>query len=97
MNIYVGNLSYSVPKGDLRQAFEAFGDVETAKVLRVKDIYTGISKGFGCVEMPNETEARSAIDSLKAKDVKGRKLNVSGASQEFVTHFRKKHENIYKD
>ena len=86
MNIYVGNLSYSVTKGDLRQAFEAFGDVETAKVLKVKDIQTGVSKKFGCVEMPNETEARSAIDALKAKDVKKRKLNVSGSSQEFVTH-----------
>ena len=79
MNIYVGNLSYSVTEADLRQAFEAFGDVETAKVLRVKDTYTGRSKGFGFVEMPNEPEARSAIDGLKAKDLKGRKLNVSEA------------------
>jgi cold-inducible RNA-binding protein len=79
MNIYVGNLSYSVTEGDLRQAFEAFGDVEAAKVLRVKDTYTGRSKGFGFVEMPNEPQARSAIDGLKAKDLKGRKLNVSEA------------------
>ena len=87
MNIYVGNLSYSVTKGDLRQAFEVFGAVKIARVLRVKDIYTGRSNGFGCVEMPNETEGRSAIDGLKAKDFKGRKLNVSGSSQEFVHAF----------
>jgi RNA recognition motif-containing protein len=79
MNIYVGNLSYGVTEGDLRQAFEAFGDVEAAKVLRVKDTYTGRSKGFGFVEMPNEPEGRSAIDGQKTKDLKGRKLNVSEA------------------
>ena len=79
MNIYVGNLSYSVNEGDLRQAFEAFGAVETAKVLRVKDTHTGRSKGFGFVEMPNEPEARSAIDGLEAKALKGRKINVSEA------------------
>jgi RNA recognition motif-containing protein len=90
VNIYVGNLSYSITKDDLRQAFEAFGAVETARVLRVKDIYTGRSNGFGCVEMPNEPEARSAIDGLKAKDLKGRKLNVSGSSQELVGSFSEK-------
>jgi RNA recognition motif-containing protein len=77
MNIYVGNLSYTVTEDDLRQAFEAFGDVETAKVI--KDNYTGRSKGFGFVEMPNEAEARSAIDGLNDKDLKGRTLNVNKA------------------
>ena len=76
MNIYVGELSNSVTEGDLRQAFEAFGNVGTAKVLRVTDTCTGISKGFGFVEMPNEPEARSAIDGLKAKGLKGQKLNL---------------------
>ena len=90
MNIYVKNLSYSVTEGDLRRAFEAFGEVEAARVLRIKDIYTGRSNGFGCVEMPNETEGRSAIDGLKAKDFKGRKLNVSGSSKEFVGSFPEK-------
>jgi len=79
MNIYVGNLSYSVTEGDLRQAFEAFGVVEATKVLRVKDTYTGRSKGFGFVEMPNEPEAQSAIDGLEAKALKGQKINVSEA------------------
>ena len=79
MNIYVGNLSYSVTEGDLRQAFEVFGDVETVKVLRIIDTYTGRSKGFGFIEMLNEPEARSAIDGLKAKGLKGLKLNVSEA------------------
>ena len=87
MNIHVKNLSYSVTEGDLRRTFEAFGEVEAARVLRIKDIYTGRSNGFGCVKMPNEPEARSAIDGLKAKDLRGRKLNVSGSSQEFVHSF----------
>ena len=77
MNIYVGNLSYEVTEEDWKEAFEVFGEVETVKVLR--DNYTGRSKGFGFVEMSNEPEARSAIDGLKAKDLKGRKLNVSKA------------------
>ena len=77
MNIYIGNLSYSVTEDELRQAFEAFGNVETAKVIT--DNYTGRSKGFGFVEMPDESEARSAIDGLNGKDVKGRTLKVDEA------------------
>jgi RNA recognition motif-containing protein len=79
MNIYVGNLSHSVTEADLKQTFEAFGEVETAKIFRVKDTYTGRSNGFGLVEMPNEPQARSAIEGLKAKDLKGQKLNVNQA------------------
>jgi RNA recognition motif-containing protein len=70
MNIYVGNLSYEVAEEDLQKAFECFGQIESVKVI--KDNYSGRSKGFGFVEMPNEPEARSAIDGLKAKDLKGR-------------------------
>jgi len=79
MNIYVGNLSNGVTEDDLRFAFEAFGQVGTAKILRVKETCTGRSEGFGFVEMPNEPEARSAIEGLKTKDLKGLKLNVSEA------------------
>ena len=77
MNIYVGNLSYSVTEGDLRQAFEAFGEVETVNVL--KDYDTGRSKGFGFVEMSNNADAQSAISDLNDKELKGRLLKVNKA------------------
>jgi RNA recognition motif-containing protein len=77
MNIYVGSLSYEVTEEDLKEAFEVFGEVETVKVI--KDNYSGRSKGFGFVEMPSKAEARSAIDGLNAKELKGRTLNVSEA------------------
>jgi RNA recognition motif-containing protein len=77
MNIYVGNLSYEVTEEDLKTAFETFGAVDIVKV--VKDNYTGRSKGFGFVEMPDKTEAQSAIEGLNGKDLKGRNLNVNEA------------------
>jgi len=72
MNIYVGNLSYDVSEEKLRQAFEAFGQVSSATI--VKDKYSGQSKGFGFVEMPSAEEARSAINQLNGKELKGRIL-----------------------
>jgi RNA recognition motif-containing protein len=77
MNIYVGNLSYDLSEENLRQAFEAFGQVSSATI--VKDKYSGRSKGFGFVEMPSAEEARSAIDQLNGKELKGRTLNVNEA------------------
>ena len=77
MNIYVGNLSYEVTEEDLKKAFEAFGEVDTVKVI--KDNYTGRSKGFGFVEMSAKSEAQSAIEGLNGKDLKGRNLNVNEA------------------
>ena len=77
MNIYVGNLSYEVTEEDLKKAFEAFGEVDTFKII--KDNYTGRSKGFGFVEMAAKSEAQSAIEGLNGKDLKGRSLNVSEA------------------
>ena len=77
MNIYVGNLSYEVSEEDLQQAFEAFGQVESAKVI--KDMYTGRSRGFGFVEMSDKAEGQSAIDELNGADLKGRSLKVSEA------------------
>jgi RNA recognition motif-containing protein len=77
MNIYVGNLSHDVTDDDLRQAFEAFGQVESAKV--VKDRFSGESKGFGFVEMPSKNEAQAAIDALDSRDLKGRKVTVNEA------------------
>ncbi len=77
MNIYVGNLSYEVTEDDLRLAFESFGQVESANII--KDKYSGQSKGFGFVEMPSSEEARSAINGLNGKELKGRTLNVNEA------------------
>ena len=77
MNIYVGNLSYDVLEENLRQAFEAFGQVSSATI--VKDKYSGQSKGFGFVDMPSAEEARSAINQLNGKELKGRTLNVNEA------------------
>ncbi|MFB0532838.1 MAG: RNA recognition motif domain-containing protein, partial [Desulfatiglandales bacterium] len=77
MNAYIGNLSYEVTEEDLKKAFEGFGKVESAKVI--KDNYSGKSREFGCAEMPNSDEARSAIDSLDGKELKERTLKVNKA------------------
>jgi len=77
MDIYVGNLSYDVTDEDLKQAFEVFGNVASAKV--VKDAYSGRSRGFGFVEMSDDTEGQSAINDLNGKELKGRALKVSEA------------------
>jgi RNA recognition motif-containing protein len=77
MNIYVGNLSYEVTEEDLKEAFEAFGQVESVSII--KDKYSGQSKGFGFVEMPAKAEAQSAINDLNGKELKGRTLNVNEA------------------
>lgn len=79
MNIYVGSLSYEVTEEDLKEAFEAFGQVESAKII--KDRYSDRSKGFGFVEMPGKAEAQSAIDALNGQDLKGRMLKVNEARQ----------------
>ena len=77
MNIYVGNLAREVTEDDLRQAFEAFGQVESATVI--KDKYSGESRGFGFVEMPTKAEAEAAITDLNGNELKGRTLNVNQA------------------
>jgi len=77
MNIYVGNLAFAITEDELRQAFEAFGKVDTATII--KDKYSGQSKGFGFVEMPSGDEAQAAIEGLNGKDLKGRSLNVNEA------------------
>jgi RNA recognition motif-containing protein len=77
MNIYVGNLLREATEDDLRQAFEEFGQVTSAKII--KDKYTDDSRGFGFVEMPDQQEAKSAISGLDGKDLKGRTLKVNEA------------------
>jgi len=77
MNIYVGNLSRQVTEEDLREAFEAFGQVATVTII--KDKFSGESRGFGFVEMSTKDEAQSAITGLNGKELKGRTLNVNEA------------------
>jgi len=77
MNIYVGNLSREVTEEDLRQAFEALGQVTTVRVI--KDKFSGEPRGFGFVEMSAKAEARSAINDLNGKELKGRTLVVNEA------------------
>lgn len=77
MNIYVGNLARDVSEEDVKQAFEAFGQVESVSLI--KDKFTGVLRGFGFVEMPNKEEAQAAIAGLNGKDLKGRALNINEA------------------
>ncbi|HOS97963.1 MAG TPA: RNA-binding protein [Deltaproteobacteria bacterium] len=77
MNIFVGNLSRDVTNDDLTQAFQAFGEVASANVIR--DKFTGDSRGFGFVEMPSREAAEAAIAGMNGKDLKGRAVNVNEA------------------
>lgn len=77
MNIYIGNLSYEVSEEDLKQAFGAFGQVSSVAII--KDKFTGEPRGFGFVEMPNNTEAQAAISGMNSKELKGRALTVNEA------------------
>lgn len=77
MNIYVGNLSFDLTAEDLRQAFEAYGEVSSVNIIT--DKYSGQSRGFGFVEMPDKTEAQTAIENLNGKDLSGRQINVNEA------------------
>ncbi|MCJ7610967.1 MAG: RNA-binding protein [Candidatus Aminicenantes bacterium] len=77
MNIYVGNLAREAGESDLRDAFQAFGEVTSASII--KDKFTGDSRGFGFVEMPNKSEAEKAISSLNGKSIKGRTVTVNEA------------------
>jgi RNA recognition motif-containing protein len=77
MNIYVGNLSFSVTESDLREAFQAYGAVEKAAVIT--DKATGQSRGFGFVEMTNKEEGLKAISALNGRDLKGRAIKVNEA------------------
>jgi len=77
MNIYVGNLSFEISAENLRRAFEAFGHVISARI--VKDKYSGQPRGFGFVEMPDQARAQAAIDYLNGKELLGRQMNVNEA------------------
>lgn len=75
MNIYVGSLHFKMNEAELKQLFEEYGEVATAKIII--DKYSGKSKGFGFVEMPNEAEAKKAIEELNGAEIQGRKIIVN--------------------
>jgi len=77
MKIYVGNLSHDVTEDDLRQTFEAFGQVSTVNII--KDRFSGESRGFGFVEMPSKHEALTAVKEADGTDLKGRSIKVNEA------------------
>ncbi len=77
MNIYVANLNYKIQDDSLRELFEEFGEVSSAKVI--SDRETGQSRGFGFVEMPDESDALSAIEELDGAEVHGRAIKVNKA------------------
>ncbi len=77
MNIFVGNIAFTASEDDLRELFEQHGVVD--KVHLITDRYTGRSRGFGFVEMPNDEEAKAAIDSLNSAELHNRPLTVNEA------------------
>ncbi len=77
MKLFVGNLPFSASEEELKAAFTDFGAVDNVKIII--DKFSGRSRGFGFVEMPNDSEAKSAIDQLHDRDFKGRKLIVNEA------------------
>lgn len=77
MNIYVSNLSYNVTDGDLKELFEEYGEISSAKVIMDRE--TGRSRGFGFVEMPSDAEGQKAIDELNQVEFDGKVINVNVA------------------
>lgn len=77
MNIYVANIPYKSTDGELKELFEQFGEVSSAKIII--DKFTQRSRGFGFIEMPDETAARQAINDLNGADFMGKNLVVNEA------------------
>jgi RNA recognition motif-containing protein len=75
MNIYVGSLHFKMNEAELKELFEEYGEVASAKIIF--DKYSGKSKGFGFVEMPKEAEAKKAIEELNGSEIQGRKIIVN--------------------
>lgn len=77
MNIFCGNLSGEVTEADLEEAFKKYGKVSSVNLI--KDMFSGVSKGFGFVEMPSKTEAEAAIKELNVTSMKGKPMTVNEA------------------
>ena len=77
MKIYIGNMSYDTTEENLRQAFEAYGEVVSVNIITDRD--SGRPKGFGFVEMGSKEEATAAIEALNGQEMNGRQVNVNEA------------------
>ena len=77
MNLYVGNLATEVTDEDLQKMFSVYGEVSSAKVI--KDNFSNLSRGFGFVEMPRNSEADAAIKALNKEEFKGSRIQISEA------------------
>jgi RNA recognition motif-containing protein len=75
VNIYIGNFSYDVTEEELKEVFKEFGQVETARII--KDKFSGDSRGFGFVEMPNKVEAMTAMGGIT--QIKGKRVTINEA------------------
>jgi RNA recognition motif-containing protein len=84
MNIYVGNLAMETTEDQLKQAFEALGQVESVSIIR--DRFSSESRGFGFVAMPSRTEAQAAIDKMNGTDLMGRSIIVNEARPKVERH-----------
>lgn len=94
MNIYISNLSFDVNDSDLKELFEEYGTVSSAKVIT--DRYTGKSRGFGFVEMDDNTDAQKAIDELNQAEYDGKVINVSVAKPKTDRSNRNSYSNQSK-
>ena len=94
MNIYIGNMSFDTTEDQLRQAFTAFGEVTSVKIIT--DKHDNRPKGFGFVEMAEKESAISAIKGLNGKEVNGRALNVNEAKSKTVSGNRDGGNNYRK-
>lgn len=77
MNIYVGNVAFTATENQLSDLFAEYGEVSSVKIIT--DKFTGRSKGFAFVEMPNDSEATEALNALNGLEINGRNLNVTEA------------------
>jgi RNA recognition motif-containing protein len=75
MKIYAGNLPYTITEDELQKVFEEYGEVTSVKIIT--DKYSGRSKGFGFVEMPDDTQAQQAIEQLNGLEIKDRAMTVN--------------------
>jgi len=88
MNIYVGNLAYGVTEEELTEMFSEYGEVSSVNLI--KDRFSGQSKGFGFIDMPNNSEADKAIKALNRLHHKGRDLKVNQAEQKRKKNTRRR-------
>ena len=79
MNIYVGSLQYDVTEDELKSVFEAYGAVDSVKIIM--DKFSGRSKGFGFIEMPDNDQGEKAIQSLNGSEINGRRIVVNMATE----------------